>query len=191
MADLIPTPPGLVAQYVPRLSYLLIEQHQYADEDLATLRNLAAAMMRVEHAAKLEMLPQVVAQIQELVAGNPELERAFTIWIPDVLSNRSGGALGLPEVKSLKELTMTIDQRFEIWAKGHEQRGLERGLLEGEQKGRQEGKQSLLQKLLTKRFGPLPEAVLEQIRSASTEQIDTWADRVFDATSLDAVFRVH
>jgi len=86
---------------------------------------------------------------------------------------------------------MTIDQRFEIWAKGHEQRGLERGLLEGEQKGRQEGKQSLLQKLLTKRFGPLPEAVLEQIRSASTEQIDTWADRVFDATSLDAVFRVH
>ena len=94
---------------------------------------------------------------------------------------------------------MTIDQRFEVWAKGHEQRGLERGLLEGEQKGRQEGeqkgrqegKQSLLQKLLTKRFGPLPEAVLEQIRSASTEQIDAWADRVFDATSLEEVFRVH
>ena len=203
VADLIPTPPGLVAQYTPRLSYLLIEQHQYADEDLAKLRNLAAAMIRVEHAAKLETLPQVVALIQELVAGNPELERAFTIWIPDVLSNRSGGALGLPEVKSLKELTMTIDQRFEVWAKGHEQRGLERGLLEGEQKGRQEGrqegeqkgrqegKQSLLQKLLTNRFGPLPEAVLEQIRSASSEQIDAWADRVFDATSLDEVFRVH
>jgi len=28
VADLIPTPPGLVAQYLPRLSYLLIEQHQ-------------------------------------------------------------------------------------------------------------------------------------------------------------------
>ena len=114
---------------------------------------------------------------------------------------------------------MTIDQRFEVWAKGHEQRGLERGLLEGRQEGRQEGrlegeqkgrqegrlegeqkgrqegrqegKQSLLQKLLTNRFGPLPEAVLEQIRSASTEQIDTWADHVFDASSLDEVFRVH
>ena len=94
---------------------------------------------------------------------------------------------------------MTIDQRFEVWAKGHEQRGLERGLLEGrqegrlegEQMGRQEGKQSLLQKLLTKRFGSLPEAVLEQIRSASTEQIDAWADHVFDASTLDEVFRVH
>ena len=106
---------------------------------------------------------------------------------------------------------MTIDQRFEVWAKGHEQRGLERGLLEGEQKGRQEGEQkgrqeglqegrlegrqegeqSLLQKLLTKRFGPLPEAVLEQIRSASTEQIDAWVDRVLDAESLEELFRVH
>ena len=102
---------------------------------------------------------------------------------------------------------MTIDQRFEIWAKGHEQRGLERGLLEGEQKGRQEGRQEglqlgeqkgrqegeqlVLQRLLIKRFGPLPEAVLEQIRSASSEQIDAWADHVFDASTLDEVFRVH
>ena len=195
VADLIPTPPGWVAQYLPRLSYLLIEQHQYADEDLATLRNLAAAMIRVEHAAKLETLPQVVAQIQELVAGNPELERAFTIWIPAVLSNRSGGTVVLPEVKSLKELTMTIDHRFEVWAKGHEQRGLEKGRLEGrlegEQKGRQEGEQLVLQKLLTKRFGPLPEDVLGQIRSASSTQLDAWVDRVLDAASLEEVFRVH
>ncbi|NCV15705.1 MAG: DUF4351 domain-containing protein [Betaproteobacteria bacterium] len=156
-------------------------------------------------------MPQVVAQIQELVAGNPELERAFTIWIPAVLSNRSSGTVVLPEVKSLEELTMTIDQRFEIWAKGHEQRGLERGLLEGrqeglqlgEQKGRQEGEQKgrqegrlegeqlVLQRLLTKRFGPLPNDVLGQIRSASSTQIDSWLDRVLDAASLDEVFRVH
>lgn len=28
VADLIPPPPGLVTQYLPRLSYVLIEQHQ-------------------------------------------------------------------------------------------------------------------------------------------------------------------
>jgi len=33
--------------------------------------------------------------------------------------------------------------------------------------------------------------VLGQIRSAQTAQIDAWVDRVFDATSLDEVFRVH
>ena len=81
VAELIPTPPGLVGQYVPHLSYLLIEENRYADEDLAKLKNLAAAMIRVEHAAAPEVLPQVVALIHELVSGNAELERTFAIWI--------------------------------------------------------------------------------------------------------------
>jgi predicted transposase YdaD len=104
---------------------------------------------------------------------------------------------------SLKELSMSLSNRFEVWAKGHEQRGQEKGFQEGEalgvargkaegrQEGRQEGEQVLLQKLLTKRFGPLPAEVLEQLACASTEQIEAWADRVLDAASLDEVFRVH
>jgi predicted transposase YdaD len=203
VAELIPTPPGLVGQYVPHLSYLLIEENRYADEDLAKLKNLAAAMIRVEHAAAPEVLPQVVALIHELVAGDAELERTFAIWIQAVLSYRSGGAWVLPEVMSLRELSMTLSNRFEVWAKGHEQRGQEKGFQEGRQEGealgvargkaegRQEGEQVLLQKLLTKRFGPLPAEVLEQLACASTEQIETWADRVLDAASLDEVFRVH
>jgi len=86
---------------------------------------------------------------------------------------------------------MTLSHRFEVWAKGHEQRGQEKGFQEGRQEGRQEGEQVLLQKLLIKRFGPLPAEVLKQLACASTEQIDTWADRVFEAASLDEVFRVH
>jgi len=199
VADLIPTPPGLVAQYIPRHSFLLIEQNRYADEDLADKRNLVAAMMRIEHAAKPEDLPQVVRLIQRLVEDNPELERDMTTWIATVLSHRSGGALVLPEMRNLKELRMTLDHRFEVWARGHEQRGLERGLLEGRQEGRleglqaglQKGEQLVLQKLLTKRFGPLPAEVLGHLNSASTEQIDTWVDRVLDAGSLEEVFRVH
>jgi len=171
--------------------------------DLAKLRNLAAAMIRVEHAANPEVLPQVVELIYELVAGNAALERTFAIWISAVLSRRSGGALVLPEETSLKELKMTLSHRFEVWAKGHEQRGQEKGFQEGRQEGwqegrqegwqegRQEGEQVLLQKLLIKRFGPLPAEVLKQLACASTGQIDTWADRVFEAASLDEVFRVH
>jgi len=87
-------------------------------------------MIRVEHAANPEVLPQVVELIYELVAGNAALERTFAIWISAVLSRRSGGALVLPEV-------------------------------------------------------------LKQLACASTGQIDTWADRVFEAASLDEVFRVH
>ena len=109
VAVLISTPPGLVAKYIPRLSYLLIVQHQYADEDFAKLKNLTAAMIRVEHAARHEMLPQVEVLIQELVAGNPELDRALTTWIPAVLSNRSSCTVALPDVKSFKDIANLVD----------------------------------------------------------------------------------
>jgi hypothetical protein len=81
----------------------------------------------VEHAAAPEVLPQVVALIHELVAGHAELERTFAIWIQAALLFRSGGAWVLPEVMSLRELSMTLSNRFEVWAKGHEQRGQEKG----------------------------------------------------------------
>ena len=63
----------------------------------------------------------MVALIHELVAGNAELERTFAIWIQAALLFRSGGAWVLPEVMSLRELSMTLSNRFEVWAKGHEQ----------------------------------------------------------------------
>ena len=168
VADLISTPPGLVAQCIPRLSYLLIEQNQSANEDLADMRNLAATMIRTEHPVSPKALPQVVRQIAERVDDDADLKQ-------------------------------TSDRRFEAWAKGHEQRGLEKGRLEGQQEGRLEGQQEgllegtqlALQGLLTKRFGPLPEDVLGQIGSASIAQIDTWLDRLLIASSLDEIFKVH
>jgi hypothetical protein len=47
----------------------------------------------------------------------------------------------------------------------------------------------LLQRLLARHFGPLPTAVIARIAAATVEEIETWGDRVLDATSLDEVFR--
>ena len=77
---------------------------------------------------------------------------------------------------------MTLAERFETWAEEFEQRGMEKGIIKGET--------LLLQRLLTKRFGPLPDVVVNQISQASVAQIDAWADRVLDAQSLDDVLRV-
>lgn len=46
----------------------------------------------------------------------------------------------------------------------------------------------LVAKLLKLRFGELPESVVEQLRDASVEQLDAWAERVLTAPSLQAVF---
>ena len=60
---------------------------------------------------------------------------------------------------------------------------------EWRQEGRLEGKTLLLQRLLARRFGPLPTAVIARIAAATVEEIETWGDRVLDASSLDEVFR--
>ena len=64
----------------------------------------------------------------------------------------------------------------------------QQGLQQGAQKGRLQGEALLLQRMLTRRFAPLPEWVQTRLRSASSEELETWAERVLDATRLEDVF---
>ncbi|VCU70787.1 flagellar assembly protein H [Pigmentiphaga humi] len=68
-------------------------------------------------------------------------------------------------------------------------RGLEQGLAQGREEGRQEVGARLLENLLTGKFGPLPDAVLEQLRTATASRLETWALNLLDAGTLDEVFR--
>jgi hypothetical protein len=66
--------------------------------------------------------------------------------------------------------------------------GLEQGLEQGLHQGKLEGEAAMLERLLTKRFGSLNEEVRSQLHTASLEQLDTWAERILDAPTLEAVF---
>ena len=48
------------------------------------------------------------------------------------------------------------------------------------------GLRNLLQ--LAKRFGPLPEWVLARLSSARREQLEAWAERIFDVATLEQFF---
>ena len=63
-----------------------------------------------------------------------------------------------------------------------EARSKKRGIAKGEAKS--------LSHLLERRFGPLPAALKVRIGRAKLAQLDAWIDRVLDAKSMDAVFRV-
>src|SRR5699024_5399665 len=67
------------------------------------------------------------------------------------------------------------------------QQGMQEGMQQGLQQGLQQGQTELLMRQLTHRFGPLPVEVRQRLAQASVEDIDTWADRVLDADSLDQV----
>ena len=195
IAQLIPKAPGLVAQYLPKLQYLLIDEHRYADEELAGLKNLMAAIIRFEHPESEQALLQLIDLLNDWLEGNPELKRTFAIWIRAVLLRQSKHPLALPKVRDLKELKMTLAERFDTWAQQHEQRGILKGIQEGiEQgieRGIEKGEALLLQRQLTRRFGTLPNEVIVQIAGATSAQLERWGDRVLDAHTLDEVFSNH
>lgn len=51
-----------------------------------------------------------------------------------------------------------------------------------------EGRTALLLLLLQRRFGELPQVILDRVHAAGVPDLERWAERVLDARSLDEVF---
>ena len=66
--------------------------------------------------------------------------------------------------------------------------GVQKGILQGLQQGMQQGEALLLQRQLTRRFGTLPGRAADPYCRCHPAQLETWGDRVLDASSLDEVF---
>ncbi|WP_404375238.1 Rpn family recombination-promoting nuclease/putative transposase [Vreelandella aquamarina] len=54
---------------------------------------------------------------------------------------------------------------------------------------RREEAQRILQRLLTKRFGDLPEWVIQKLETANAQQLEGWTDEILVANSLDELFK--
>ena len=89
-----------------------------------------------------------------------------------------------------------LAERVKTWTEEWKQQGLEQGLEQGRQEGRREaheegvqfGESMLLRRQLRRRFGPLPDWVNERLASACQADLEHWADRVLDSTTLEMVF---
>ena len=62
---------------------------------------------------------------------------------------------------------------------------------EARQQGRAEGERAVLERLLRLRFGLLPPDITEKLRQASVSDLETWAESVLDAETLEDVFDPH
>jgi hypothetical protein len=52
----------------------------------------------------------------------------------------------------------------------------------------QKGESNMLTRLLRKRFGELPASVCARIQSATSEQLEEWAERLMEVTTLNELF---
>ena len=67
-------------------------------------------------------------------------------------------------------------------------RGIEQGMSRGMNRGRVEGERALLRRLLRRRFGVLSRETVARVDHASTRDLESWAENVLDAGTLDEVF---
>ncbi|MFT4102577.1 MAG: DUF4351 domain-containing protein, partial [Burkholderiaceae bacterium] len=92
---------------------------------------------------------------------------------------------------NIQEVAMLSEQRgdlAEIFREEGRKEGREEGLEKGRKEGREEARRQLLLSQLHHRFGDLPETVIARVESGSAADVERWALRVLDASTLDAVF---
>ena len=77
----------------------------------------------------------------------------------------------------------------QLGLKKGEQLGLKKGEQQGVMKGIPQGEALILRRQLTRRFGPLPEWAEAKLNEAGQEQLESWAMRILDASSLEEFFQ--
>jgi predicted transposase/invertase (TIGR01784 family) len=144
-----PGPPSL-APYRPQTRYLLINESAYTDAHLASMRNLAAALFRLENSQGPEAVREVLTALSEWLTepDQAELRRSFLIWLREGFLQARLPAVSFPELNNLEEVRNMLTERVVDWTQQWKQ--------EGRQEGRQEGLTSerrLLLRLIRRRFG--------------------------------------
>lgn len=87
-----------------------------------------------------------------------------------------------------KEVRKMEDEVKDRFVSIYEIIGKEEGLAEGLEQGQTQGQVSMLLKLLAHKFNNVPDVVVERIKSASLDQIQTWSLNLINAQTIDEVF---
>ena len=165
LAELIePGPVGLDA-YRPRLRYLLLDESAYADTELATMRNLAAALFRLENSPGPDTVQQVLTTLVEWLTEpeQAELRRSLLLWLRAGFLQSRLPQVSFPQLNDLEEVRIMLAERVRDWT----QRWKEEGRQEGRQEGLRSERRALL-RLIRRRFG---ESIAEQ-STPELERID-------------------
>lgn len=183
VADLIVPVPGGLENYRPQLTYFLLDEGHYTDSELAPLRNLAAALFRLENSRTPHDVEQVVSALVTWLQAPEQtsLRRAFTVWLKRVFLPGKLPGVELGSINDLQEVQSMLAERITEWTEQWEKQGLEKGILKGEA--------IFLARLLERRFGALDETSRTRILQADAETLLQWGERVLTATTLAEVFK--
>ena len=178
IADLITPVPGGLERYLPHLHYLLLDEGSYHDHELASLRNLTAALFRLENSRTPEDVQQVLQALIDWLQSSEQdhLRRAFTIWLKKVFLPGRMPEVTFDEIQDLQEVHSMLAERVKEWSKNWKQ------------EGKLEGEMDLLLRLLEWRFGPVSEMINARVKQADSLTLQLWSKRILTAQTIEEVF---
>jgi hypothetical protein len=179
-----PAPLGL-EKYRPQLSYLLLDEGQYTQAELCSLKNLVAALFQLENSRSEPDIQAVLVRLIDWLRSPEQtsLRRAFTVWLNRVLLPAKAVNTPQTELNDLHEVQAMLAERVKQWTKEWENQGIVKGRQEGRLEGRQEQAAKLFLVLLESKFGAVGLRVQDKINDASPEQIELWTKHIFHAKS--------
>jgi predicted transposase YdaD len=196
--DLIPIVPSGLEKYCPQLEYLVLDEGAFSDSELTPLRNLVAALFRLEQSRTVTDIQQILSHLIEWlqIPEQAGLRRDFTVWLRRVILPKRWPSVTLPEIYELQEMHTMLAETVQQWyAEAEEQgmqhglqRGIQQGLQQGLQQGQLKGERLLFKFQLQAKFGPLSPKIEEQLDILNTETLFHCAKRLLTAATIEEVF---
>jgi hypothetical protein len=159
------------------MRYFLLEIGAVDEGAQLALKNLAAALMRLEKSSDPAAMFSAMADLIDWLSAPQRLRlrRVFTVWIKRVLLPGRMPGLSLSKVGTVLEAKAMLAERVNEWTQN---------LLA---EGQQAGQAKLLRKQLESRFGPLPDWALMRLKDGSEAELDRWCLRVLSQANLQKI----
>jgi predicted transposase/invertase (TIGR01784 family) len=156
----VPVPKDL-RRYLPRLTYLLLDERRLDLDRPELEHNPTAAFFQVEVNETAEALRDLCQQLKDRIPpGDSELLRTVNEWLAGVIRRMVPGAI-MSEGTSFEEPSM-LEENLRRWN--------DEARKEGRREGQIQARREVLLEQMTLRFGHLPANVRRQIEGISSLQ---------------------
>jgi hypothetical protein len=156
-----------------------------ADPEMAVLSVMAHGR-RVALATSVQMAVGALAASEGLDAERVPL---YVDLVFNYISEAARRALQAMKPANYEFQSEFARRYFSLGKAEGEAKGKAEGEVKGKVEGKVEGKAELLIRQATLKFGPLAQQVQARIHATTAAELDEMAERLLEATTLDAVFR--
>nr|VFK00821.1 MAG: conserved hypothetical protein (putative transposase or invertase) [Candidatus Kentron sp. H]VFK01870.1 MAG: conserved hypothetical protein (putative transposase or invertase) [Candidatus Kentron sp. H]VFK05223.1 MAG: conserved hypothetical protein (putative transposase or invertase) [Candidatus Kentron sp. H] len=181
--------------YLLNFRFPVFDLRRIPDKQLSKDRRLRARLLAMKYATRKAQQMAIKDRLIEALRGaleelRPIIHYLITVYrydehtLPQIIRE-----VRPEEVDTMmSQFAQDIINGKPKWVEMVRQESLQQGMQQDHRKGLLEGEAKLLLRQLSRRFHPLPNEISERVYGADPNTIETWADRVLDAKSLDEVF---